>query len=279
MTIRAAFLAGLFALFPLNQAWSWGPSGHSIVAEIAQHQLHPTVFAQIERLLGGQTSLASVSTWADEVVKQRPETTRWHFVDIPYDATNYDPNRDCNPTPKGDCIINAIERLLATLKDRSEPKQRRAEALMFLVHFVGDLHQPLHVTERDNDAGGNRVAVTFFDVPMSLHMVWDIGIIERRTRGWGEYVRLIEHDWLPGKDIRKLQRGSLVDWALEAHAAAANVAYVLPDDLKLGEAYYQQSVPTVDRQLALAGIRLARLLNEAFRHAGYIAKRPSRRPL
>ena len=130
MTARAGLLALLFALAPLDQALSWGPSGHSIIAEIAQHTLHPVVFARIKNLLGGQISLASVATWADDVVKQRPETTRWHFVDIPYNATNYDPTRDCSPTPKGDCIINAIERLLATLKDRSEPRQTRAEALM-----------------------------------------------------------------------------------------------------------------------------------------------------
>jgi hypothetical protein len=108
MTARAALLACLFALAPLNQALSWGPSGHSIIAEIAQHRLHPAVFARIEDLLGGHTSLASIATWADDVVKQRPETTRWHFVDIPYGATNYDPKRDCSPTPKGDCIINVL---------------------------------------------------------------------------------------------------------------------------------------------------------------------------
>jgi hypothetical protein len=277
VTARAVLLAGFFALAPLNQAWSWGPSGHSIIAEIAQHRLHPAVFAQIENLLGGQTSLASIATWADEMAKQRPETLRWHFVDIPYEATNYDPKRDCNPTPKGDCIINAIERFLATLKDQSQPKRKRAEALMFLVHFVGDLHQPLHVIERNGDAGGNRVAVTFFDAPMSLHMVWDIGIIDRRAHDWGEYVRILERDWLPNKDIRTLQSGNPVEWALAAHAAAVNITYVLPADLKLGDSYYQQSLPIVDRQLALAGIRLAHLLNATFGHPGYFAARPSRK--
>jgi hypothetical protein len=148
---------------------------------------------------------------------------------------------------------------------------------MYLVHFVGDLHQPLHVIERDNDAGGNRLAVTFFDAPTSLHMVWDIGIIEKRARDWGEYVRILERDWLPHKDIRSLQAGSPVEGALEAHAAAVQVAYVLLTDLKLGDSYYQQSLPIVDRQLALAGIRLARLLNEAFGHPGYVAAAPLRK--
>jgi hypothetical protein len=110
--------------------------------------------------------------------------------------------------------------------------------------------------------------------------VWDIGLIEKRTYDWGQYVTMLETDWLPGKDIRALQHGTPVDWALEAHAAAVDVAYVLPEDLKLGDAYYQRSLPTVDRQLALAAIRLAHLLNETFGHAGYIGERVlQRRPM
>jgi hypothetical protein len=138
---------------------------------------------------------------------------------------------------------------------------------MFLIHFVGDVHQPLHAADR-HDAGGSQVGVTFFDRPMSLHAVWDFGIIEKRTFDWGEYVRYLDQCWLRGKDINALQRGSPVDWALEAHRAAVDVAYVLPEDLNLSLAYYQRSLPIVDRQLALAGIRLAHVLNEAFGYRG-----------
>jgi hypothetical protein len=279
MTARAIVLAGLLALAPLNQALSWGNNGHSIIAEIAQRRLHPQVWIQIENLMGKQVSLASIASWADDLVQQRPDTINWHFVNIPYDATDYVSSRDCRPTPKGDCVINAIARARATLDDRSAPRQQRAEALMFLVHFVGDVHQPLHTIDR-KDEGGNKLAVTFFDVPMPLHAVWDIGLVEKRTFDWGHYVTILEDTWLPGKDIRDLQRGTPADWALQAHAAAVDVAYVLPEDLKLGNAYYQRSLPTLDRQLALAGLRLARLLNEAFGHAGYSGTQPlARRPM
>jgi hypothetical protein len=269
MTARAMVLAGLLALVPLDEALSWGSNGHSIIAEIAQRRLHPQTLAQVEALLGSEVSLASIASWADDIVRERPETFFWHFVNIPYDATDYVPSRDCQPTPKGDCIINAIARSRALLQNRSAPKEQRAEALKFLVHFVGDVHQPLHDIDR-HDEGGNKLAVTFFDAPMSLHAVWDIGIIEKRTYDWGQYVKILENAWLRGKDIRALARGDPVDWALAAHAAAVNVAYVLPEDLKLGDAYYQRALPTVDQQLALAGIRLARLLNEAFGHPGYL---------
>ena len=140
------------------------------------------------------------------------EHFNWHFVNIPYDATSYLPQRDCKETPKGDCVVNAVERSRATLADRSAPKGKRAEALMFLVHFVGDIHQPLHCVDR-NDAGGNNLAVTFFDKPMSLHAVWDYGIIDKRTFDWGEYVRQLEQGWIPGKDLKKLQRGTPAEWA------------------------------------------------------------------
>lgn len=265
MTTKVVVLAGLLAFVPLDAALSWGASGHSIIAEIAQRRLHPQALAQIKSLLGGNVSLASIASWADDVVHERPDTVRWHFVNIPYWATNYNSNRDCAPATGGDCVINAIARSRAVLTNCSAARERRLEALKYLVHFVGDVHQPLHTIDRD-DEGGNKVAVTFFDTPMSLHGVWDFGLIEKYTYDWGQYVTSLENNWLQGKDIRALEGGNSVDWALQAHAAAVNVAYVLPEDLRLGEDYYERALPIVDQQLALAGIRLARVLNETFVH-------------
>jgi hypothetical protein len=273
MKIGTGLLTVFFAIAPLHQAASWGVSGHSIVAEIAQRRLAPDVLPKIRRLLGGEVSLASIASWADQVTLLRPHTINWHFVNIPYDATSYVAARDCKDTPKGDCVVNAIQRARATLADRSAPRQKKTEALMFLVHLVGDVHQPLHCADRD-DAGGNKLAVTFFDTRMSLHAVWDYGMIDRHTLYWGEYVRQIEHDWFPGKDIRTLARGEPADWAWETHRAAVEVAYDLPEDLKLADAYYRRSLPVVSRQLALAGLRLARVLNEAFGRRGYFVSPP-----
>jgi hypothetical protein len=256
-------VAALLACAPLNEAASWGASGHSIVAEIAQRRLEPDALRRIKELLGGEVSLASVANWADHVALLRPNTYNWHFVNIPYDATGYDAQRDCRPTPKGDCVIAAIARPRDALARASSSRQERIEALMFLVHFVGDIHQPLHCADR-NDAGGSQLPVTFFGEPTTLHLVWDVGIIERRSFDWGEHVRLIEQNWFPGKDITALQRGEPADWAWEAHRLAVEVAYVLPENHELGIEYFHRSLSTVDRQLALAGIRLARLLNETF---------------
>jgi hypothetical protein len=276
MILRAALLTVLLAATPLSEAASWGASGHSIIAEIAQRKLHPQAIRKIRELLGRDVSLASIASWADELVLLRPNTANWHFVNIPYDAVSYDPARDCKDTPKGDCVINAIARARSLLVDRTASKRQRAEALMLLIHLIGDVHQPLHTADR-NDAGGSRVGVMFFDRPMSLHAVWDYGIIERRTLDWGEYVRYLEQCWLRGQDINALQRGRPVDWALEAHRAAVDVAYVSLEDLKLSLPYYQRSLAVVDRQLALAGIRLARVLNEAFGYHGRLVVRSATR--
>ncbi len=276
MSWKAGLLALCLALAPLNQAASWGSAGHSVIAEIAQRRLHPGVLREIKTLLEGDASLSSIAGWPDQLVFLRPDTVSWHFVNIPYDATGYEPERDCRTTPAGDCVIRAIERAHATLADTTAPKSERVEALAFLVHFVGDVHQPMHAADR-GDNGGNRTLVTFFERPMSLHMVWDVGLIEKRTFDWGEYVRHIEQNWLPGQDVEALGRGNPADWAWEAHVAAVEVAYALPEDLTLGDDYYRRSLPVVERQLAVAGLRLARMLNEIFGEADFLGS--SRVPL
>jgi hypothetical protein len=276
MKAGAVLLVAVFALAPVQEAAAWGASGHSIVAEIAQRRLHPRALRQVKKLLGGEKSLASIASWADDITLLRPNTANWHFVNIPYDADDYLPARDCPETAKGDCAINAIARSRAVLADARAPAQQRAEALKFLVHFVGDVHQPLHCTDR-NDAGGNKVAVAFFGSAMSLHAVWDYGIIDKHTFDWGQYVDELERNWIAGKDLARLQRGSPVDWALEAHKLAVEVVYVLPEDLKLGEDYYRRALPVVDRQLALAGVRLAALLNQILVPEGRRGKPAGRR--
>jgi S1/P1 Nuclease len=267
----SALLVALLAARTVNDASAWGTSGHSIVAEIAQRRLEPGVLRKIKELLGGEVSLASVASWADDVILARPDTVNWHFVNIPYEASNYDPARDCRETSRGDCVVEAIRRLRLTLMDVSKPKQERTEALMFLVHFVADVHQPLHCAERNGDQGGNTVNVIFFGHPMTLHMVWDVGILDKRSYDWGEHVRYLEAKWLREKNVASLEQGTPADWAVESHQAAVAVAYQLPSDMVLGEEYYRRSMPTVDRQLALAGLRLARLLNDALSRRGALA--------
>jgi hypothetical protein len=126
-------MKGLLSLVVLTiwpcQLLAWGQEGHSIVAEIAQRHVSSTTAAAIKRILGGEASLASISSWADDVRNQRPETYNWYFVDIPLSQTTYDAALYCTNIPrKGDCIINAIDRTRVTLADETAANEQRAEA-------------------------------------------------------------------------------------------------------------------------------------------------------
>ena len=250
---------------------AWGTDGHSIIAEIAQRNLTPAARARIAELFPNAASAASLSFWADDIRETVEELSNWHFVSIPLNQTNYDENRDCPATPRGDCVINAIERVKKTLADPFAPVSTRRDALKFLVHFVGDLHQPLHTV--DDLFGGTGLQVTFFvnvpkkaKVPTTLHWIWDTGLIRASFRGWGSYLDFLEDTWLPGRNVDELTRGTTVEWALDAHQIAIDVAFAsITTGSELGEEYLKKARPHVDRQLAVAGLRLARILNETLK--------------
>jgi len=254
-----------------QQVKAWGAEGHSIIAEIAQRNLTPAARARIAELFPNGASAASLSFWADDIRETLEESSNWHFVDIPLNQTNYDENRDCPATPRGDCVIKAIERVKKTVADSSAPISTRREALKFLVHFVGDLHQPLHTV--DDFVGGTTFHVTFFvnvpkkaTVPTTLHWIWDTGLIRASFRSWGSYLDFLEDKWLPEQNVDELTRGTTVEWALAAHQIAIDVAFAsITTGSELGEEYLQRARPHVDRQLAVAGLRLARILNESLK--------------
>jgi hypothetical protein len=150
-------------------------------------RLTPAARTQVAQLLSLDTSLAQhldqIASWPDAVRPFRPETAPWHFVDIPLSVPGYDANRDC---VGGNCVVAQIQRFAAVLGDRTAAPPARLEALKFLVHFVGDIHQPLHCeTDFTNfpppqgDKGGNDIHLTYFHRSTNLHAVWDGGVIEQ----------------------------------------------------------------------------------------------------
>jgi hypothetical protein len=156
------------------------------VARIAWALMTPGARQEATTLLGGgQNRFIAMSTWADDVRSTRPETSNWHFVNIPATAGRYDATRDCATSRRGDCVVAAIARERATLVDHTRPARQRAEALRFLVHFVGDVHQPLHVAN-NGDRGGNDVAVQTLGAgpgsrTTTLHAIWDTSVINRSS--------------------------------------------------------------------------------------------------
>src|SRR5689334_17255380 len=255
--MRASRLAIVLVAAAATPVMAWGPVAHRVIARVAARHLSPAARHEVARLLGG-ASLADVSDWADEVREQRPETARWHYVDIPLRANDYRPGRDCRATPRGDCVIAALERERTVLADHGAPDVRRAEALRWVVHLVGDLHQPLHCAD-DGDRGGNEVHVTLLGGPDNLHAVWDGGLLAASGSTEPEWEERVARAASGGGDARTA--GSVVDWALETHRAAVDRGYVIPASHRLGRRWVDMNVPVVERQLAVAAARLARVLN------------------
>jgi hypothetical protein len=271
----------LLSAVPHRRVEAWGPAGHRIVALVAMKHLTDEARAQVQTLLGDET-LADVANWADDVRDDRPNTAKWHFVNLPKTAATFDRSRDCRAGGPDDpgCAVTAIEMARDILSGARAGD--KAEALKFLVHFVGDLHQPLHVSYKA-DKGGNNIDVTFFGKKSNLHKVWDSGIIRQADLSDEEFAAELEAVLWEGNDeqevkenIERLQGGSVDSWANESYALAKSNAYdnVLRNGkARLSTTYYEGVLKgarkpnwqVVDEQLTKGGLRLAKLINDSLR--------------
>ncbi len=275
MRVQAAargLLVGGLMLSVTTQSWAWGREGHRLTALVAEHYLTPETKAQVAELLSvdghGKETIADVASWADEIRNDRPETAKWHFVDIPGAETKFDRNRDCPvsttepKSPWRDCVTDRILYFEGRLGDTSLSPKDRAEALKFLVHFIGDVHQPFHAW--GDDRGGNNLSVVFLGSAQcesyhcNLHGVWDESMIAERGLSEPKYTDLLlkeidENHW------EKLNGGEPTTWANLSHQYAENA--VVANGAMLRHDYYEEEVKVVDSQLALGGLRLARVLN------------------
>ena len=261
-----AAVAALTIILVPAHAFAWGREGHIIVAEIAEQYLEPAAARQVRELLRieNDTTLAEVANWADDIRAQRRNTATWHFVDIPVDAATYNPARDCHHRT---CIVAEIEKFERELGDRNADPDARLEALKFLVHFIGDLHQPLHAAD-DHDRGGNQIRVRFMGRATNLHAVWDTGILAPAVVQGDERsyaLRLAKS--ITDRDRVTWQRGTVVDWANDSHAVARQVIYgqLRRAPGALPGSYERAALPVVNLQLEKAGVRLAAVLNTFLR--------------
>lgn len=262
----------LLLVFTSNQSFAWGPKGHQIVGDIAQAHLTEATLQNLHQLLGGDVNLAAIANWADDIKAKRPESYGWHFVDIPKDSSGFSQARDCyqpdekRPSSKDDhhnCVVDRINMFKLVLANKAAPQEDRIEALKYIVHFVGDIHQPLHAIAEAR--GGNDIHVVEFgsaqcgNRPCNFHYVWDIALLEHTGRSEQDYVTYLEQQikangWHGG--------GTTEDWANESLKLAKQAW--LPEGGAVDEAYYKANIGIVDQQLAVAGLRLADLLNDIF---------------
>ena len=257
----------LLAFLP-TLAMAWGPGGHRIVAELAARQLTPATQAQVRRLLAvsHDRTLADVATWADDLRNDRTQhalaraSANLHYVNFADSSCHYDAPRDC---PGGRCVVAAIERYARVLGDASRSDAERAEALRFLVHLVGDAHQPLHAGYR-HDRGGNRYQVQLNGRGSNLHAVWDTPVLSSRRLGWQAHAKALARPPLPRVG------GTAAQWAEESCRATRD-AGIYPRGHRIDKAYLTRMRPLAERRVREAAARLATLLNRT------LGKAPSRR--
>ena len=311
---EAAVLAVVCVLFaPAGQAW--GCKGHQTVALIAEKHLTPEAAKMVQKLLSEnpvdpklsrycgsavRDAMADSSTWADDVRNER-KNGPWHYIDIPRGAKRGPLEPYCG---EEGCVTREIAEQLAVLKDKNADGTKRAEALRYIIHFVGDLHQPLHATT-NADEGGNCVPVKYLrrkphehnhSFTPNLHSLWDTAIPERDMEGAdpGEYAETLEEKF--AGEIAGWQEAGihLDDWAWESHDYAETAAYglltpkvaiepnvvvkscaddnnigerLLEQHITAGESYQDKAAEVVELRIEQAGVRLAMILNEAAKTA------------
>lgn len=249
-------LFSLFSFLPVSDLLAWGLTGHRVVGHLAQNQLNTRAKRKISRILNCN-SLAEISNHMDDIKSDRAydHTHDWHWVTIPggqeYEQTTKNPNGD---------LILKIEEITRMLKSGNLKVEQEREYLTFLVHLVGDLHQPMHVGAFD-DQGGNQVKVEWFGRPSNLHRVWDSDMIDDKRLSYTELASFLN---LPDKKTKKeWQSRSLNTWVKHIQAYHAK-AYELPENKKLGYDYAYRNFGTVQQCLLEGGIHLAGILMEIY---------------
>src|SRR5687768_686007 len=233
--MRIARFLALLTLLP-TPLFAWGAKGHSVVAEIAERGLSPAAAAAV-RDLNFAAPLRDVASlpddWRGEETRglRTTNTGAWHYSNIPNDQATFVRERDCK---NDNCIVAAIEKNVAILRDKTQKRDARREALIYVVHFLGDIHQPMHAAggmilneetgKMEPDRGGNSVKIRYLGADTNLHSMWDSMLIE-----WGEETvddyadYLLEYE-MRGRPVAELQTGDAVKWVEESHYAAVHDA-------------------------------------------------------
>jgi nuclease S1 len=303
----------VLAIFAPPQSFAWGCKGHYITALIAEKHLTPHARDMVAQILDAGpvdrklsryckdlvSAFADASTWADDVRGIQPSTAGWHFIDIPRGVSSGDISRYC-PASTG-CVTKAIADQLALLRSPNVPASTRADALRYVIHFIGDIHQPLHATS-NNDRGGNCVPVNFFGLAPketdaqkesfrpNLHSIWDSDLLDRFSgdRTLQQLANDLDFQFKPELSVWQSDAFDPDSWAWEGHEVAERAAYgFLPSKIAienrrkisscadddhvairnlnlketLADEYQEAAAPVVQQQLVKAGIRLAAVLN------------------
>lgn len=249
-------------LLTTSQAYAWGTTGHRVVAEIAENHLSGKAKKQIKKIIGNRP-LAYWANWPD-FIKSNPDwkmADSWHYVNFPSGLSqlSFDENLE-NSSDQ-----NLYKRSLILIEELKNHKnlsiQKKQENLYFLIHLIGDAHQPLHIG-REEDLGGNKIQVEWFRDGTNLHSLWDSKLVDFQNYSYTEYAEVLDfHD---KKFNQNLIQGNLNNWLFDSYQKAEKIYSETKSGDKLSFKYNYDNVSILEEQLLKGGLRLAKVLNEIF---------------
>lgn len=258
MITKNTLLSGMLCLSSLT-AFGWGQKGHDTTVFIAESHLTPTAKAQVEKLLGGK-SMVYYANWLDNA-SHTPEyaySKTWHYKNID-DGITFE-NAPLLET--GD-IIRAIEEQVNLLQDPTASEEQKQLALKMVIHFLGDIHQPMHMGHA-SDLGGNRWTVKYFGRDTNLHSVWDTSLPES-AHNWSYTEWQQQIDRLPAEEMEEIiSEGNPTKWGKETFEIGTRVYQNTPEGTRISYDYISDWTPVVELQFLRGGLRLADLLNSIY---------------
>jgi hypothetical protein len=257
------FSLALLASLPLH-LWAWGVEGHRAVGNIAEHHLTAKARRQVAALLGTQT-LALVSTQPDEMLAlpEYKDTAPWHYINtglnLPHDEYLQTIKNQGKPN-----AYNVLQLKIKEMQDPTKTQAQRAEALVFVVHIIGDIHQPMH-SGRAEDRGGNDIKLTYRGKDTNLHSLWDSGLIDYQGLDYTEMSQ--QYDAALPAPLAKTWMATTdpAEWLFESYTLSSQLYAEIAQQPNLDYRYFPAHAPIVKQRIQQAGVRLAAVLNEAFK--------------
>jgi len=257
------YIFTVFLLLISTETFAWGTTGHRVVAEIAENHLSCKAKRKIKKIIGNQ-KLAYWANWPD-FIKSNPDwkmADSWHYLNFPsgLNKNSFDENLN-NSTDKN--LYKRVLLIMNELKnDKNLPIEKQQEDLYFLIHLIGDAHQPLHLG-REEDLGGNKIQIQWFHNPTNLHSLWDTKLVDFQNYSYTELAEVLDvHD---KKLNKKLTEGNLNDWLFDSYQKSEIIYSQVKSGDELSYKYNYDNVSILEEQLLKAGLRLAKTLNEIFK--------------
>ncbi|PHS13798.1 MAG: S1/P1 Nuclease [Kangiella sp.] len=253
------FISICLLLICTTNVLALGQTGHRVTGELAERHINDHTKKALKAILGYET-LAEASTWADEMRTDPAEfwqktASPYHYVTVPKGKTY----SEVGAPKQGDAVF-ALNKFSKIVKNKSSTKEEKSLALKFIVHIIGDLHQPLHAGNGE-DHGGNWVKLKFYRKDTNLHRIWDTNLIERRHLSFTEWTNWLDKEISPS-DIKKWETNNPLVWIKES-VKIRDVVY--PKEESIGYAYQYKNMPVIKMRLKQAGIRIAYYLDELFK--------------